>query len=190
VYDADSGLQPGNWCLDATSRTDAITCFSQRGPNLTVFAPGAVIEAAGVEESGTSQASPHVAGAVAVLAAARPGVSAAEIEAALASTGPLVPGGGGKHRLDVEAAVARVRALEAVPPVATVPEVVLGEPEPDSGTVPATLTWTGVDPGGSGVVAFDFVMRTDGPPWVAIPLGPPSATSVTLALEPGHVYRV
>jgi subtilisin family serine protease len=189
VYDADSGLQPGNWCLDPTTRADAITCFSQRGPNLTLFAPGAVIDAAGVEESGTSQASPHVAGAVAVLAAARPGVSAAEIEAALASTGPLVPGGGGKHRLDVEAAVARVRALEAVPPVATVPEVVLGEPEPDSATVPATLTWTGVDPGGSGVVAFDLVMRTDGPPWVAVPLETPSATSVTLALPPDHVYR-
>ena len=189
VYDANSGLQPGNWCLDATSRTDAITCFSQRGPNLTLFAPGAVIEAAGIEESGTSQASPHVAGAVAVLAAVRPGVAAAEIEAALASTGPPVPGGGGKHRLDVEAAVARIRALEAVPPVASVPEVVLGAPEPGSTTVPATVTWTGADVGGTSVVAFDLVMRTGGPPWVRVPLETASATSVTLALDSGHRYR-
>jgi subtilisin family serine protease len=189
VYDANSGLQPGNWCLDPTSRADAITCFSQRGPNLTLFAPGAVIDAAGIEESGTSQASPHVAGAVAVLAGARPGVAASEVEAALASTGPLVQGGGGKHRLDVEAAVARIRALEAVPPVASVPEVVLGTPEPGSATVPATVTWTGADVDGTGVVAFDLVMRTDGPPWVRVPLETVSATSVTLALDPGQVYR-
>jgi hypothetical protein len=130
-----------------------------------------------------------VAGAVAVLAAARPGVAAAEIEAALTSTGPLVPGGGGKHRLDVEAAVARIRALEAVPPVSSVPEVALGAPEPGSATVPATVTWTGADVGGTGVVAFDLVMRADGPPWVRVPLDTASATSVTVALDPGHEYR-
>jgi uncharacterized protein (TIGR03437 family) len=53
-----------NQCTDATTAADQITCFSQVWNNPMVLAPGALIVAAGIEQGGTSQASPHVAGAV------------------------------------------------------------------------------------------------------------------------------
>ena len=188
VYDSDVGRQDWSICSDRRTRPDQPTCFSQQGPNLTLFAPGSLIDAAGIEESGTSQATPHVAGAVAVLAAARPGVSIDQIVAALAETGPVVTGGGGKHRLDVAAAVAAVRALESDPPTATQPEATIGAASPGA-TVAVTVTWSGSDGGGTGIVAYDLMMQTDGPPWRRIPLGSATATSITLQLLPSHGYR-
>jgi len=76
VYDGNfGGLTWGaspNQCTDNSSGVDQITCFSQSAPILTLLAPGAIITAAGLQMSGTSQATPHVAGAVAVLRAAFP----------------------------------------------------------------------------------------------------------------------
>jgi uncharacterized repeat protein (TIGR01451 family) len=76
VYDGNvGGLIWGsspNQCTDKTSQVDQITCFSQSAPILTLLAPGALITAGGVTDGGTSQASPHVAGAVATLRAAFP----------------------------------------------------------------------------------------------------------------------
>lgn len=60
-------------CADnATSVPDKIPCFSNGASFLTMLAPGAFITAAGVQMAGTSQASPHVAGAAAVLRSAFP----------------------------------------------------------------------------------------------------------------------
>ncbi len=68
VYDADVGpKQWGNTCTDSTTALDRVTCFSNSAPMLTMLAPGAMITAAGITMGGTSQAAPHVAGAVAVL---------------------------------------------------------------------------------------------------------------------------
>jgi Ca2+-binding RTX toxin-like protein len=87
VYDADRG-QRG---CDPTTAPDQIACYSQTGANLTMLAPGALITAAGVPDySGTSMAAPHVAGAVAVLAAAKPDAPASAIEQALAGNGPMI----------------------------------------------------------------------------------------------------
>jgi uncharacterized repeat protein (TIGR01451 family) len=76
VYDSNlGGLIWGaapNQCTDNTSQVDQITCFSQSAPILTLLAPGALITAGGVTEGGTSQATPHVAGAIATLRAAFP----------------------------------------------------------------------------------------------------------------------
>ncbi len=46
---------------------DMVTCFSNSASFLTMLAPGSSITAAGISMSGTSQAAPHVAGAIAVL---------------------------------------------------------------------------------------------------------------------------
>ena len=76
VYDGNvGGLIWGtspNQCTDYTSQADQIVCFSQSAPILTMLAPGAIITAAGISDGGTSQATPHVSGAVAVLRAAFP----------------------------------------------------------------------------------------------------------------------
>ncbi len=54
--------------------SDKVACFSQSAGYLTVLAPGLFVDApnAGFEQSGTSQAAPHVTGALAVLRARYP----------------------------------------------------------------------------------------------------------------------
>jgi subtilisin family serine protease len=74
VYDANWG-GPYTWssgCTDTATAPDGIPCFSDSASYLTMLAPGAFITAAGIQMAGTSQASPHVAGAVAVLRSAFP----------------------------------------------------------------------------------------------------------------------
>jgi len=73
----DSTMPATNWgdplrCSDATPAADEVTCFSNSASFLTLFAPGSQILASGITQGGTSQAAPHVAGAVAVLRASFP----------------------------------------------------------------------------------------------------------------------
>lgn len=72
VYDANlGGLQwfvtPTTTCTDSITALDKVTCFSNSGAALDLLAPGSAITAGGMTMSGTSQAAPHVAGAIAVL---------------------------------------------------------------------------------------------------------------------------
>jgi Ca2+-binding RTX toxin-like protein len=118
VYDANVGTlvwdDDGDGvtdCTDTTTAADQITCFSQTGAPLTLWAPGARITAGGSTFSGTSQAAPHVAGAAAVLsAAAQQGTTLADVEAALTS-GPTITdarNGVARPRLDLRTALALV----------------------------------------------------------------------------------
>jgi len=66
-----------------------VTCFSDSASFLTVLAPGALITAAGIQEAGTSQATPHVAGAVAVMKSAYPNYAGAKVISSL-RTGPQI----------------------------------------------------------------------------------------------------
>ena len=94
VYDANNGGliwgSSPNQCTDATSAPDKIVCSSQTSPSLSMLAPGSFVTAAGITQSGTSQASPHVAGAYATIRGCRPDLSAAQTLAALTSTGTPV----------------------------------------------------------------------------------------------------
>ncbi|HEX5939105.1 MAG TPA: S8 family serine peptidase, partial [Dehalococcoidia bacterium] len=108
VWDADGSQSVS---CDPQRIEDRVTCFSNSSDvMLDSLAPGGMIAAAGITMAGTSQATPHVAGAAAVLGAID-GVSVSEIENALKTTGPLITDHRNqvkKRRLDLEAAVAAV----------------------------------------------------------------------------------
>jgi uncharacterized repeat protein (TIGR01451 family) len=94
VYDSNVG--PVTWattpnCTDSVTSADKVTCFSNSANFLTMLAPGAFINAAGFSFGGTSQASPHVAGAVAVLRSAFPNETLTQTQTRLTSSGiPIV----------------------------------------------------------------------------------------------------
>jgi subtilisin family serine protease len=89
VYDGNiGGVSFG--CVDGSTSSDQVTCFSNSSTAVDLVAPGAAITSTGlgggsVTFLGTSQAAPHVAGALALLISA--GQSAAGAEAALKATG-------------------------------------------------------------------------------------------------------
>ncbi|WP_245923004.1 S8 family peptidase [Paractinoplanes atraurantiacus] len=118
---ADAALSVG-----AVDSSDALAGFSSRGPRLgdravkpDLTAPGTEILAARSQYakegegsylvmSGTSMATPHVAGAAALLAAEHPGLNGEQLKQLLTSTTKQLPGmtayEGGTGRLDVAAA--------------------------------------------------------------------------------------
>jgi len=129
VYDSNVGSQ--GWggpdlndvCFDDTTTADQITCFSQAWANSMILAPGALISAAGVEQGGTSQASPHVAGAVAVLVDSFPAATPDMVQTAILTSGPLILDtlvNVNFHRLDLPAAIATLAGLPPPPGGCTV----------------------------------------------------------------------
>ncbi len=90
VYDANIGGVSYGICSDATTAADQICCFSNSASFLTLLAPGADITAAGITDYGTSQATPHVSGAVAIFRAAFPLETLAQTVARLTGNGQPV----------------------------------------------------------------------------------------------------
>ncbi len=88
--------------VGATTKQDAVASFSNSSPMVDLLAPGVAILAAypniggtnyGATLSGTSMATPHVAGAFALLKSANPTATVQEIEDALKATGkPVLDG--------------------------------------------------------------------------------------------------
>jgi len=96
-------------CTDTPATADKIGCFSQSSPSLKIVAPAVpIITAAGISQAGTSQAAPHVSGAVAVIAASNPALTSAQIESALVNNGPIdgdPRNGTTQRRLDLTSAM-------------------------------------------------------------------------------------
>ena len=90
VYDSNVGSRAWSVCTDSSTAADKVTCFSNSANILTLLAPGSLIEAAGIQQSGTSQATPHVAGAVAVLRALFPTDTVEQTVARMTSSGVSV----------------------------------------------------------------------------------------------------
>lgn len=105
--------------VGATDKQDAVASFSNRGAMLDVFAPGVAIKAAIVDDtyaslSGTSMATPHVAGAFALLRQKHRRASVDHLLDALKRTGkPITYDSAGTEvttpRINVQAAVRDVR---------------------------------------------------------------------------------
>lgn len=96
VYDSNlGGRTPLEWgafldpfkCTDRTTEPGMVPCFSNTAHSLSLLAPGAIIDAGGFQLSGTSQAAPHVAGAVAILKALHPQATLDQILDILQKTG-------------------------------------------------------------------------------------------------------
>ncbi|CEN56265.1 IPTL-CTERM sorting domain-containing protein [Candidatus Methylopumilus turicensis] len=87
VYDSnEGGISWGTGCTDATTAADQVVCFSNSANFLKILAPGVNITSAGIKLSGTSQAAPHVAGAIAVLRSAFPSETASQLQSRLTNT--------------------------------------------------------------------------------------------------------
>ena len=92
VYDAAYGTTtwnlPGGACTDA-SAADQVICFSQSAGYLSMLGPGSFVSApsSAFQASGTSEATAHIAGAVAVLRARYPAEAPSETLQRLQMTG-------------------------------------------------------------------------------------------------------
>jgi hypothetical protein len=109
VYSRSFGGISWSGCSDSTTAADKVTCFSNSTSFVDLLAPGALINAAGIQMGGTSQATPHVAGAIAVMAAAFPEEGPESWIDRLKSTGTVVTDHRNGHsfpRIDLEAATA------------------------------------------------------------------------------------
>jgi subtilisin family serine protease len=116
VHAANLGSLQWSSCGDATTRPDQVACFSCSSSFLTVLAPGVMISAAGITMSGTSQATPHVAGAIAVLRSAFPLETPTATVARLTTYGVPVKDPRNsitKPRIDLFAALSGVAAAPA-----------------------------------------------------------------------------
>lgn len=101
---------PSAITVGATDSTDARATYSNFGPCVDIFAPGTGITSSWIDAdtatnviSGTSMATPHVAGAAALIVAANPGITPANVAASMmANATPGVvanPGTGSPNRL-------------------------------------------------------------------------------------------
>lgn len=90
VYDSNLGSLNWRNCPDKFTAADIVTCFSNSAGILTLLAPGALIDAAGIQQGGTSQAAPHVAGAVAVLRSLFPSDTIDQTISRLTNTGVAI----------------------------------------------------------------------------------------------------
>ncbi|MEZ7130756.1 S8 family serine peptidase [Nonomuraea sp. AD125B] len=137
--------------VGASDNADAIADFSNRGAALDLFAPGVDVESAvpdnqTVVYSGTSMATPHVAGALALMKQSEPETPIGDLVEKLKRTGrPYTYESNGAQvttpRLDLAAALAG-----AAPQPTISQSPVAPDPDPSDGTAPAPTDPPADDP--------------------------------------------
>lgn len=167
--------------LFAQECDDTFAFFSNRGPSVDVIAPGVMIFSSWVgggwkTSSGTSMATPHVAGIAALMAAAAPGITPAAARAILLGTGECPNGqaadadgaagcgGQGAWRDDPDGIPEPMgHALRAA-------QAASGQADPEPPSAPALsavamttsvdLSWTApADDGGSPITGYEVYRR-------------------------------
>ncbi|MGW4163815.1 S8 family peptidase [Streptomyces sp. NPDC004788] len=210
------GCAPGVLTVGAVDRDDSTAYFSSRGPahneahtlKPEIAAPGVGISAAAAggrgvyayrSMSGTSMATPHVAGAAAIVKQRHPDWTAQQIKAALVSSADSgVPGdarevGGG--RLDVKAAVDQtVLGAPAVQggthhwPQVPADRTTVTVPYTNTGTAPVTLDLAVEKVTGNDGTAVRTPVARLGQRTVTVPAG--ATAEVPLKLDPAaHLER-
>lgn len=153
--------------VGATAMTDARAPFSNFGTCVDVFAPGVDIRAASFNGdalarvlSGTSQAAPHVAGAVALYQSTHPGATPAEIAQALiagATLGKVTDPQGSPNRL------LTTHFVDSVLPIAEITSPATGEQVGRSFRVMASATDANLTGVALAIDGVDHATMTEGP---------------------------
>jgi subtilisin family serine protease len=192
---ASPARAPSAITVGATTNTDVRASYSNYGTCVDLFAPGSSItsdwntsDTATNTISGTSMASPHVAGSAALYLGDHSGASPATVTAALlgaATTGHVTSAGAGSPNLldYVETA-----AAPPSPPVATVPAApaLTGT----SGKRSAKLSWVAPNNGGSPLTGYRLTRATSpaGPFSLRSSLGPSTTSFSDNGLSGGVTY--
>jgi subtilisin family serine protease len=178
--------------VGSTTKSDALSSFSNSGPNVDVLAPGSSIYSSLLGGSfgwlsGTSMATPHVAGAFAAIRSKLPSATVSQIEQALETTGTAVGDGAGttRRRIDVAAAL---RALGVDPGPAWHPwesfsGALLTSPECLSLAATETHCWAKLASGALGWWRYDGTARP-----AAVSLGGTVSTSPSCLQAGGKLH--
>ena len=177
----------GIQCTDAPTAPDQIICFSNSSSALSLLAPGdawlVAAKGGGLNVfAGTSASSPAVAGAVALLRQAQPGLSPASLVGILRSTGkPITDPRNGitTPRLDTLAAVS-FPANRYFPFLGTSPTIPDG-----SGSASASVTISGFTGGVAGLEVSVEIDHPD-PQQLRLTLTGPDGTKVILHDQTGQ----
>ena len=153
--------------VGATTPSDKRSDFSNYGPCLDLFAPGSSIpsswsnsDTATTLESGTSMASPHVAGLAAIYLATQPGATPAQVSDRLtagASRGLVITAGVGSPNLLLNS-----QFMQPLIPDAIAPSIQLSNPR-EGATLKGNVTLSAEasdEERGSGIARVDY--RVDG----------------------------
>ena len=189
--------EPNVLCVGATDQDDALAEFSNYGAdNVDLFAPGVNIVSAfprgmtndltyyfetgdGFElMNGTSMATPHVAGAAALVAAANPGFGAEQIKDQLLASADPVPGLAGLAQVG-----GRLNAASALGAPAPAPTDTTAPVKPDPGSSAAgvqevALDWP--DVADDDLAGYRIYRRTERLLWSALPVAQPATSDAVI----------
>jgi subtilisin family serine protease len=177
--------------VGSTTKSDAMSSFTNRSPGMVdLVAPGSSIQSSILGNtyeflSGTSMATPHVAGAWAVLKQAAPGATVTQVLTALRNTGQVIDDSGNAYsRINVNAARLALIGTTTVPGVPGTP-VITGAGNS------VTITWTSPVTGGT-PTSYTVVARAvaGGPVIATLPVGAALTTTVPAPSGSYHVTVV